>query len=790
MTGTIGYSAAMARLFSTLVLLLATLCAVPAAAQQNGFDLAGPELAITVRRGDVTLPLGQVPSLRPGDRLTARAALPADQSARYLLVVAFLRGATNPPPKSWFFRAETWSRKRATLDVAVPEGAEQALVFMAPEAGGGFDAVRGAVRGRPGIFVRAAQDLQQASLDRARLDAFVAAVARIGETAPERLASVAPVLADSLGVRLNADCLTRQRALQAACLMQDRGGQVLQAQRGSTLTETLTGTPVDLAYRVAATPEGGGGFYSPYIALARDLARLFGAFRTAQYQYLPALAVGGGERLTLWLNAAPSFQNPRSVLVAPLPPIGTALPPLWRSTAPGPLCLAAPRLVLPLGDAALLHATGYARDLSLRVTTDGGAVTDLPLVADIDAGGLRLGNDAPVVRGTVREAVVRGRWGFDGFSGPRVAVQADGGDWAPQPDDAVIVGRDSPLVLRGGAAACIAGMTLATGDDRRPLAWEATAPDTVRVTLPLAKVRPGALTLAIDRHGVGTGQQVALTARAEASRLDRFAIHAGDRDGVLGGQRLDQVQAVDFAGQRFTGGALTRAGDGDRLVLTGERAVAAGAGGDARVTLRDGRTAGVAVTVGPARPAVTVLQRAATLPPAAVLPIRLPDDLVPAQGTLRFSLRVAGGIEAGDAIELASEAGGARLTFASGAVQRVGGDIGVAAIVPAEALGAQANGPLRVRVLRGEVAGDWQPLARIVRLPAIGGVACPATGDCSVSGSDLHRIAAIGGVTVPPGFVGSSIAVPRFTGTRLPLRLQDAPDVTVEVELPAPPTEP
>ncbi|PXA98089.1 hypothetical protein DMC47_10445, partial [Nostoc sp. 3335mG] len=472
---------------------LSALFANAAHAQQNGFDLAGPDVSVMVRRGEVELPVAAVPALRGGDTLTATALLPDDQAARYLLVVAFLRGATNPPPKDWFHSVETWNRKKNVLTVKVPDGAEQVLLFLAPEAGGGFSAVRGAVRGRPGVFVRAAQDLYQASLDRQRLDAFVGAIGRIGERTPERLATAAPVLADALRIKLNADCLLRQRALQAACLTQQRDSLVLQAQRGTTLTETLTGAPVDLAYRVAATREGGAGYYSPYIGLARDLARLFGAFRTAQYQYLPALALGQGQSIHLQLNSAPSFQNPRSVLVAPLPPIGDAPPPMWRSAAQGALCLAKPDLVLPLDDASLLFATDYARDLVLRVTAADGRVSTLPLTPDAERGGLALANGAAQAAGPVTEAVVQGRWGFDAFSGPRVPAQLDGpGAWAAQPDATVIVGRDHPLVLRGGAAACVAGLTLRDGAGlSRSLTWKSAAPDALDVTLPLAKTRPG-----------------------------------------------------------------------------------------------------------------------------------------------------------------------------------------------------------------------------------------------------------------------------------------------------------
>ncbi|WP_242116778.1 hypothetical protein [Sphingomonas lacusdianchii] len=777
-----------------VLLLLAALSALfanAAQAQQNGFDLAGPDVSVMVRRGDVELPVAAVPALRGGDTLTAKALLPDDQAARYLLVVAFLRGATNPPPKDWFFSVETWNRKKNVLTVTVPEGAEQVLLFLAPEAGGGFSAVRGAVRGRPGVFVRAAQDLYQASLDRQRLDAFVGAIGRIGERAPERLATAAPVLADALRIKLNADCLLRQRALQATCLTQQRDSLVLQAQRGATLTETLTGAPVDLAYRVAATREGGAGYYSPYIGLARDLARLFGAFRSAQYQYLPALALGQGQAIHLQLNSAPSFQNPRSVLVAPLPPIGDAPPPLWRSAAPGALCLARPDLVLPLDDASLLFATDYARDLVLRVTGADGKVATLPLTPDAERGGLVLATGAVQAAGPVTEAVVQGRWGFDAFSGPRVPAQLDGpGAWTVQPDATVIVGRDHPLTLRGGAAACVAGLTLRDAAGlSRSLTWKSAAPDALDVTLPLAKTRPGALALTVVRFGAVAPDQIALTGRAEPSRLDRFTIHAGDREGVLEGARLDQVTGLTVGATRFAAGALTRVGEGDRLTLSSEQPLAE-AGENAAVQLRDGRTATVAAMIAPARPVATLLdRRVAYDTPTGALPIELPEGLVPTGATLTFSTRIAGGLSGGeDGVEIANGDTTKRLTIASGAVQRVGDDIAVTTIAPQSAFGAAAAGALRFRPWRGGAAGAWQPLGSLVRLPVLSGAACRER--CTVSGRDLFVVAAIGttpdmkdATPLPAGFVGGSVEVPAAQDA-LYLRLHDAPDAVLRVKMP------
>jgi hypothetical protein len=106
--------------------------------------------------------------------------LPDSQSVHYVMVVAFLRGATNPPPDSWFTHIDTWDKpaREEGVFVKVPEEAEQALILLAPETGGAFSTIRTAVRGKPGAFVRAAQDLEQASLERSRLEEYLTRSAR------------------------------------------------------------------------------------------------------------------------------------------------------------------------------------------------------------------------------------------------------------------------------------------------------------------------------------------------------------------------------------------------------------------------------------------------------------------------------------------------------------------------------------------------------------------------------------------------------------------------------------
>src|SRR5437879_6755777 len=94
------------RLLVSFGLFLALLALAGAARGENAFDLTGPRVQVRVQRGKETLPVAEVPNLQAGDRLWVHPDLPDSQSVHYLMVVAFLRGATNPPPDSWFTRVE------------------------------------------------------------------------------------------------------------------------------------------------------------------------------------------------------------------------------------------------------------------------------------------------------------------------------------------------------------------------------------------------------------------------------------------------------------------------------------------------------------------------------------------------------------------------------------------------------------------------------------------------------------------------------------------------------------
>src|ERR1700723_1650695 len=129
------------------MLILSTILAATARAGSEPFDLAGPTLEVNITRGAKTLSASEVPNLVAGDRVWIKADLPATQSAHYLMVAAFLSGSTNPPPENWFYPCKLWSAKCGTegMSVTVPQGAQQVLLFFAPESNGDLRTLVGAV---------------------------------------------------------------------------------------------------------------------------------------------------------------------------------------------------------------------------------------------------------------------------------------------------------------------------------------------------------------------------------------------------------------------------------------------------------------------------------------------------------------------------------------------------------------------------------------------------------------------------------------------------------------------
>src|ERR1700676_2372245 len=307
------------------------------------------------------------------------------------MVGASLSGATNPPPEKWFFACKIWSAKCGSdgLTVTVPQGAQQVLLFLAPHTGGDLRTVVGAVRGRPGAFVRTSQDLNQAALDRSRLEAYLSAVRVLNEGDPSKLKEAAPLLARSLAIRVEDKCLDKIPQLQAPCLMQGQESLILNDGHSTSIVEALTTGPgSDLAMEASYTPQLSYGYYSPYIASVLDIARILDSFHTARYQYIPALASAHGEQLDLTLNTPPSFHNPKSVLVVALPAIEQPqLPPLHAVDPKEIFCVRRSTLVLPVDGAPLAFSTGYAHGLTLNVTGSDGKNIALAAKADPVQGG-------------------------------------------------------------------------------------------------------------------------------------------------------------------------------------------------------------------------------------------------------------------------------------------------------------------------------------------------------------------------------------------------------------------
>jgi hypothetical protein len=468
--------------------ITALLLAPAAGAETAPFDLTGPTLRVSVTHGGTTLPIAKVPQLAAGDRIDLKADFPDDQAARYLLVAAFLRGSTNPPPKTWFYQAESWTKKgRAGLSLIVPEGAQQIVLFLAPSTGGDFSTLRNAVQGKPGAFVRAAQDLAEASLDRRRLDAYLAAVRKPVTDDQDRLERITPLLARALQVKINTDCLTKTPELQAPCLLQNQDALVLNDGHTNAITDALAGPGVDLALQLSATPQGGLGFYSPYIAAARDIIGLFSSIHTAKYQYIPALARLDGDRMNLVLNSAPSFHNPKSVMVTALPIVAPVrVPPLQVVGQQVAICGRASEALLPVGGAPLVYATDYAHDLSLRARLPDGRMVDLPARPDAEQGGLviSLGGRLPADPAGRYQAQLHGQWGFQPFDGPSVTIDATPpGKWQVAPG--TFKAGAATLVLQGGASACISSITAQGGNaPARRLNFTTTDPHNVAVELP------------------------------------------------------------------------------------------------------------------------------------------------------------------------------------------------------------------------------------------------------------------------------------------------------------------
>jgi hypothetical protein len=799
--------------FGALRFILAVLLLGPGPAawpaDNAPFDLAGPQLRVMITRGTRTLPVADVPNLAVGDKVAIKAELPDSQAARYVMIVAFLRGATNPPPQEWFFRCDTWSRKCVDgLQLSVPAGAQQVLVFLAPSTSGDFNTVRDAVRGRPGAFVRASQDLNQASLDRSRLDSYLLAIRALNEADPSKLRTAAPLLARSLAIKVDEKCLQRIAELQAPCLMEDQDALVLNDGHSTSIVEALTNGPTsDLAMEASYTPQLRYGYYSPYIASILDIGRILGSFLTAQYQYLPALPSARGEQLALTLNAPPSFHDPKSVLVTALPAIEEAqLPPLHAVDPQAIFCARKSGLVLPVEGAPLVFATHYVHDVALTLTGSDGHSVELPASADARQGGfvIDITTLGKANLGDAVEGTLHGFWGFDHYQAPTFhLVNAQQKPWAlPLSDQGgVVVGREDTVHLTADSVGCVDRIMLRDSAGKElKVDWKPVKPDAVEVKLPLEDAAPGPVTLVVSQYGTADTQQVALNTFSEAAHLTGFDIHSGDAAGTLKGTRLDEVASLRLNGIAFSpesAGSLSGPSAAEELpMMAGDvQAAAALKPGDAsvaKVTLKDGRSFTLNGRIDEPRPSVTLIAKSIQPSQAGLAShIALSDsDQLPQDSVLVFSVRTGmpQAFSHTEQIEVATADGAfsSLLSITAGTLMLADAHVAVARLDPAKAFGPSAFGPLRFRVVADGVAGSWVPLATLVRLPRLTSLECPATADvaCRLSGTDLFLIDSVSAdrqfhspVQVPDGFPGNTLPVPHPASGELYVRLRDDPAI-------------
>jgi len=786
-------------------------------ADNPAYDLSGPKVDVHVKRGEVTLPIAEVPNLLPGDRLWIHPDFPESQSTHFVLIVAFLRGSTNQPPADWFTRVDTWQKsvRDEGVFVTVPTEAQQALLFLAPETGGDFTTLRAAVKNRPGAFVRAAQDLQAASWDRMRLEAYLAEVKITAQTDPTLLKDRTEKAARTLGIRLDQQCFDKPSDQQAPCLVQHTDGLVLDdANAQSLVAQLATGSTVDLMNQISSSSMGGAGAYSAYVGAILDTAKILSSMHTAHFQYIPALALPVKDTLNLRLNVPPSFRDPKSVVVVALPPVGpTKTPPLHPVNASDNFCAQKPGLVLPAEGAPLVFATTLAHNLTLHLVgrsqnsvTSSGPV-DLPLKTDPSLGGLVLEHPAPPLADGEWTGVVRGKWGFGDWEGPHFHLRvAQSGKWtlAAADQSALVVGREDTLHIEGENSLCVDHVEWqpAAGAAQK-LTWKSPKPEQIEVVVPLKDAVPGPINLQIYQFGLEKPDILSLKAYAEAASIERLTLSAGDATAVLKGTRLDEVAKVQLGSITWTPAALNRVEASDHLTMNADSATGElepGKRVSATVQLQDGRTLKVAVIVDPPRPQVALLSRGTQEDAAAQpSPVHLgsAEDL-PVDQRLVFFLksRVPGNFPRNEKVEVAATDGSffSVLSLADGGLMLEDAKTAIATVEPLKRFGSSAFGPIEARAMSADgITGDWLPLGTLVRLPGFRELRCPHTlsKPCTLTGSNLFLAASIAttadfanATEVPLDFTGTQLNVPHPANGILYLRLRDDPATVQTLALP------
>jgi len=485
------------------------------------------------------------------------------------------------------------------------------------------------------------------------------------------------------------------------------------------------------------------------------------------------------------------------------------MPPLHPVDPKEVYCAEKTELVLPTEGAPLVFSTGYAHDIVLRLKGKNGKFVDLPVKADAEKGGF-VANTAglsPTNFGDALDGSLHGYWGFEPYNGPEFKLQ----NTRPQhwqlvegDQQSLIAGRDDLVHIETENAACVDSIVLQkpTGETVKA-DWKSTGPNQVAVTLPLKKVKPGAMKLLVKEYGNKDPDSVPLQAFAQASHIDNFTIHAGDLSGVLKGSHLEGVKELALDGVKFKPAPLASTENADELSLVTSDVQTAnlfkeGEASAAKVILNDGRVFNLDITVAPPRPKVTLIGKSAQPSASSAADhFQLSDqDEIPQNAQLTFSIhaQIPAAFTGEEKLDVGTVHGAylTTLTLTSGLTLE-DSEVAIATLDTGKAFPASAWGPLRFRVVENGVAGDWQPLVTLVRLPVFSDLKCTGvTGQpCELGGSKLFLVDAVSSdsqfthpIQIPEGFPGYFLSVPRPTDQQLYIKLHDDPSVVNSITFP------
>src|SRR5216683_7246626 len=363
-------------------------------------------------------------------------------------------------------------------------------------------------------------------------------------------------------------------------------------------------------------------------------------------------------------------------------------------------------------------------------------------------------------------------------------------------EDALVVGRQDTVHLQADSVSCVDGIMLKDPAGKELKAdWKTVKPNELEVKLPLQEAKPGAMTLLVTQYGVSQPQPISIQTFAEAGHFDGFSVHAGDAQGLLKGSRLDEVGSLTIRNVAFVPGELSTRNGGDELPMVAQDTQAAAGlkqerGIAAKVTLKDGRVLPLIASVDAPRPRATLISKSVQPSPSSKdSNIQLADQgEPPPDATLTFAVRTQWPtvFARDENIEVATsdESSATVLSFINGGMTLENAQVAVATLNPAKAFGSSAFGLLQFRVVAKGIAGDWQPLGNLVRLPVLKDLVCPSTPElaCKLSGANLFLVDSVSNdpgfahpVLVPDGFLGSALPVPHPTSGSLYVKLRDNP---------------